>query len=317
MKAFAEYIMTLQGATNLSATKNDILRLLVETVEFFERHRNEFPALAETLQQIQQQTDRVIDQDTRSALKMLIRNLYTTFLEQFLGVIVTTPVAASNHRGSSEADTVLADEAGCLREDEFDDPHHGTTRRTLPLSDNPFALSITNSTFSRAVHAGKTLASLTVNHRQLGDLYQLPSQLFYYNQVQPFLRNTNCWVPAVRAFAEYIMTLQRAQPTPRIQSRLLVELPGSQARKAAVKAFAEYIISLQLASDPSAIKNDTSRLWVELPGSQARKTGSSTYNSAQAEWVLDRVKEILDNPKITNSKGTLPAGILVIPLYVA
>jgi len=32
---------------------------------------------------------------------------------------------------------------------------------------------------------------------------------------------------------------------------------------------------------------------------------------------LDRVKEILNNPKIMNSKGNLPTRILIIPLYVA
>jgi hypothetical protein len=292
-----------QEATRAEKARHRGISLESGAAQYFERHRDEFPALAEILQQIQQQTDGVIDQDTRSALKTLIRNLYTTFLGQFSGVIVATPVATSNHlvHGSFKPDIVLVDEAGRLREMSlmismtwYDAPHivvgdhlqfgpHLTVEHHVHnalQSENPFAPSITNSTLSRAVHAGETLASLTVNHRQLGDLYQLPSQLFYYNKVQPFLRPLDRSVPAVKAFAEYIMTLQGA-------------------------------------TNPSATADDTSRLLVELPGSQARKAGSSTYNSAHAEWVLDRVKEILDNHKITNSKGNLPAGILIIPLYVA
>ena len=292
-----------QEATRAEKARHRGISLESGAAQYFERHRDEFPALAEILQQIQQQTDGVIDQDTRSALKTLIRNLYTTFLGQLSGVIVTTPVAASNHlvHGSFKPDIVLVDEAGRVREMSlmismtwYDAPHivvgdhlqfgpHSIVEHRVHnalQSENPFAPSITNSTLSRAVHAGKTLASLTVNHRQLGDLYQLPSQLFYYNQVQPFLRTPDRSVPAVKAFAEYIMTLQGA-------------------------------------TNPSATENDTSRLLVELPGSQARKAGSSTYNSAHVEWVLDRVKEILDSPKIRNSKGNLPAGILIIPLDVA
>ena len=290
-----------QEVTRAEKARHRGISLEAGAAQYFERHRDEFPALAEILQQ--QQTDGVIDEDTRSALKTLIRNLYTTFLGQFSGVIVTTPVAASNHlvHGSFKPDIVLVDEAGRLREMSlmismtwYDAPHivigdhlqfgpHLTIEHHVQnglQSDNPFALSITNSTLSRAVHAGETLASLTVNHRQLGDLYQLPSQLFYYNQVQPFLSALNRSVPAVKAFAKFIMTLR-----------------GEVS--------------------PSTSKKETSRLLVELPGSQARKAGSSTYNSAHAEWVLDRVKEILDNPEITNSKGNLPAGILIIPLYVA
>ena len=290
-----------QEATHAEKARHRGISLESSAAQYFERHRDEFPELAEILQ-IRQQTDGVIDQDTRSTLKTLIRGLYTTFLGQFSGVIVMTPVAASNYlvHGSFKPDIVLVDEAGRLREMSlmipmtwYDAPHivvgdhlqfgpHLTVEHHVHnalQSENPFAPSITNSTLSRAVHAGKTLASLTVNHRQLGGLYQLPSQLFYYNQVQPFLSTPERWVPAVKAFAEYIMTLQGA-------------------------------------TNPSS-GNDTSRLLVELPGSQSRKAGSSTYNSAHAEWVLDRVKEILNNRMITNRNGDLPAGILIIPLYAA
>ncbi|KAJ3525388.1 hypothetical protein NM208_g11661 [Fusarium decemcellulare] len=109
--------------------QHDDMSIHSAAFKFYDEHRDDYQDLEGILNRLQAGKDLGTD---RTWLKAYLKFLYSDFLRQYQGTIVTTPIAASAmaFREAFRPDLVLMDEAGTMHElttlvpIAFFDPHH-------------------------------------------------------------------------------------------------------------------------------------------------------------------------------------------------
>ncbi|KAF4460237.1 Nonsense-mediated mRNA decay 1 [Fusarium albosuccineum] len=264
---------------------------------FYDEHRDEYKDLEEALNRFQAGQDLGAE---RTWLKTYVKVLYSDFLRQFQGTIVTTPIAASAmaFREAFRPDLVLVDEAATMHElttlipiaffnphawiltgDVAQKPPHLTIEHDQPgqITSNPYADQLTLSTLGRAVEAGATRAYLLVNQRAFGNSADPASALFYHNSMRIARPPKDNWPAPLHAMIAYV------------QKDIAPKLPDNECS-----------------------------VVIEFAGSQTTKVGTSQVNKTHITWVLDRLSQIAKE-KLTGlgKNADKPMDIMILAFYEA
>ncbi|KAK1762908.1 hypothetical protein QBC33DRAFT_581402 [Phialemonium atrogriseum] len=221
-------------------------------LRYFEGHRTEerFGKLARLLDRLR--AGEKLDGKSRAYFETSIKMLYTDFLQDFHGTIVTTPMGASvsAFRNAFRPDIVIMDDAGLMRElttlvpivyfspkvwiiigDVVQAVPHITMQHDLgpgTTTSNPFAEQLTLSTLARAVDAGATRSYLLINQRAFGNSISVSNHISYHGLMKPSRRGIDNWPEPLREMVAHSRSTIHNTLPPH-QCNVLVEFAGSQA----------------------------------------------------------------------------------------
>jgi len=262
----------------------EILSLSQAAWRYYSDHVDQYPDLTAAL----------VEKRDLEELKDKIQNLYTDFLQQFGGVVTSTPYTGclTKFVRNFKADICLVDEAARINDLELlqilrkhdpeltvvvGDPCQMGPWRPPSDTENtiqPYAEYVSRSTLERAIsYGGIVKASLTLNHRGLGGLVRLPSSIIYHDTMQAYSRGP-AWYPAE------------------------------------VDAYAEFLRGICPDLDKSS-----QRIIVELQNSAAKRLGTSTINMDHVRYVSDLVIKASKDPSLKGLDGK-PKLIMVCSFYL-